>query len=188
MGGGGLQLIPRGDLGGGGVMHARLAVVVPDGEDASHGDVDPSAREVVHLLGVAEHVQDTAVHRDGTVLTLHQLVDGTEVFQPLVSVVDGEQAVILTQGLQHRVGHGVELGLALCIARDGGDGVEVVEGVGGEFLGLTATGGQGETCEEEGRYECTDPNSFHVGFSNRIFKSDFQKMGGRAPHLQLCVF
>ena len=70
---------------------------MPDRKNASHGNIQTSPREGVHLLGVEKQVDDALIHLDAAVGTVHQLVDGAEIFQALKAVVDGKEAVVFLQ-------------------------------------------------------------------------------------------
>ena len=136
------ELVHGGQLGSGGVAHSDGAVVVPDGQDTPHGDIDSAVCFGIHLLGVEQHIHDTAIHRDGAVLTVHQLVDGTEVLQPLKAVVDGEEAVVFSQLRKDTLRDLVKGFLTFGVARDGRDSIEVVKGILREFFGGLLAGGE----------------------------------------------
>src|SRR5699024_10256872 len=125
----------------GGVGLGGLPVVVPDGEDAAHGDVQFAAGGVVHFDGQFEHINDPLVHLDrrdaGVVVDGFDVVDALVIVVNIVEPVVGDQIVV--EGL-HLL---VELGLAVAVGDGLGHGVEHVEIVGGEPLGAVADGGFG---------------------------------------------
>ena len=104
MQGGGLELVHGRKLGRRGVTHANGTVIVPQRKDTSHGNIDAATCLFIHILGIQEHIYDAAVYGNGAVLTIHKLVDGTEILQSVKAVVDGKEAVVFFQLCENRIG------------------------------------------------------------------------------------
>ena len=148
-----------------------LAVVVPDAEDAAHGDVQLAVCGVVHLPGQFQHPEDLIVHLNGCDAGV--VVDGLDIHHAVIIVVDVVETVVFQQvGVEgvHLTG---ELLLAVAIGNDLRDSVEgIIEdgavplGVGaharrGGFLGRAA-GGEDTEAERPGQQSGNETLDAHA--------------------------
>ena len=130
----------QGVVGVRGVFLGGFAVIVPDAQHTAHGNVDLAAGQVVHLPRQFQHGEDAVVH-------LHRgfpgvFVDGLNVHNAVVVVVDIVELIVGDQILMQRLHLGVELLLAFAVGDDLRHRVEHIikdGGVPGQFLfGLAA--------------------------------------------------
>ena len=129
------QLVVRlafGGLGG-------LTAVVPDTEDAAHGDVQLAVCGVVHLPGQLQHPEDLIVHLNRG--SARVVVDGLDVHHAVVVVVDVVETVVFQQVGVEGVHLAVELLLAVAVGDDLRYGVKRVVKDGAVPLGIRAHAG-----------------------------------------------
>ena len=88
------QLFHGGQLRRGGIAHAQLAVVVPDGQHAAHGCVHHAAGQRIHFLCPQQHVNDASVNGDRSVNPVLKLVDGAKVFKTVKAMINGKEVEI----------------------------------------------------------------------------------------------
>ena len=137
--GGSIQLVLRGQLVVAvvGVGEGSFTIIVPDVEHTAHGDVQLAVGGVVHGLGQLQHPQDLIVHGHGGKAGV--VVDGLDVGDAVVVVVDVVELVIFQQVGVESVHLGGELLLAVAVGDDLGHGVKgVIEHRG---VALRAVGG-----------------------------------------------
>ena len=139
--GGSIQLVLRGQLVVAvvGVGEGSFAVIVPDVEHTAHGDVQLAVGGVVHGLGQLQHPQDLVVRGHGGKAGV--VVDGLDVGDAVVVVVDVVELVIFQQVGVECVHLSGELLLAVAVGNDLGHGVKGVIEHGG--VALRAVGGAG---------------------------------------------
>ena len=167
-----LQILHRRKLGVPRLVRSFRPVIVPEGENAAHGDIHFAVGFFVHLLGIEEQIYDPLIHRHGAMGTACQLVDGTEILHPFKPMVDGIQFVILPQLGKDLAGNPVELVLAIRIPHDGGNGIEIIKGVGGIFGICLFTGGECGNIHQHAQHQ-GNKTSFHT--------IPMSKMGGCPP-------
>ena len=116
--GSGLQFLLRGQgvVGLGGVFLGGFAVVVPDAQHAAHGNVDLAAGQVVHLPRQLQHGEDAVIYLYRGFAGV--FVDGLNVHNAVVVIVDIVELVVGDQILMQRLHLGVELFLALAVGDD----------------------------------------------------------------------
>ena len=116
---------------------------MPDAQHTAHGNVDLAAGQVVHLPRQLQHGEDAVIHLYRGFAGI--VVDGLNVHNAGIVVVDIVELVVGDQILMQRLHLGVELFLALAVGDDLRHRVEYVikdGGVPGQLLfGLAA--GQG---------------------------------------------
>ena len=169
--GGGIQLVLRGQLVVAvvGVGEGSFAVIVPDVEHTAHGDVQLAVGGVVHGLGQLQHPQDLVVHGHGDKAGV--VVDGLDVGDAVVVVVDVVELVIFQQVGVECVHLGGKLLLAVAVGDDLGHGVKGVIEHGGVALwavgdagsaGRSGTAAAGQQAQaERGRQE-NRQDAFHA--------------------------
>ena len=170
--GGSIQLVLRGQLVVAvvGVGEGSFAVIVPDIENTAHGDVQLAVGGVVHGLGQLQHPQDLVVHGHGGKAGV--VVDGLDVGDAVVVVVDVVELVIFQQVGVESVHLGGELLLAVAVGDDLGHGVKGVIEHGGVALravdgaagsaGRSGTAAAGQQAQaERGRQE-NRQDAFHA--------------------------
>ena len=132
------QGIGVGEIRIGEVVQAVLPGLVPQIEHAAHGGIDPALRQSVIGFAVEQQVDDGLVHGNRLAGVV---VDGLQVVQPLVVVVDIEKLMVSQELIMDRLGLGREGSLAFSPAQDGGDGVENRQEGGGILLLLLPRSG-----------------------------------------------
>ena len=137
-----LQFLLRGQgvVGLGGVLFGSFAVIVPDAQHAAHGNVDLAAGQLVHLPRQLQHGEDAVIYLYRSFAGV--FVDGLNVHNAVVVVVDIVELVVGNQILMQRLHLGVELFLTLAVGDDLRHRVEHIikdGGVPGQLLfGLAA--------------------------------------------------
>jgi len=76
---------------------AGFAVGVPDLQQGADGDVELAVGKVIEALGQLQHVNDVRIHLDG--LDAGVVIDGLDVADAVVIVVDIEQIVVVLEQL-----------------------------------------------------------------------------------------
>ena len=167
--GSGLQLLlcGQGVVCLGGVFLGGFTIIVPDAQYAAHGNVDLAAGQFVHLLCQLQHGKDAVIY-------LYRgfpgvFVDGLNVHNAIVVVVDIVELVVGDQILMQRLHLGVELFLALAVGDDLRHGVEhIIEHGGVALRAISGAGGGGAGGAAAARQQAQAERSRQQGGKNRL--------------------
>ena len=121
MAGGFRQGVAVGEIGVCNVVQTILPGFVPQIQHAAQGGVDPSAGQLIISLAVKQQIDDGFVHSDGLA---GMVVDGFEIVQPLVFIINIEKLMVAQQVIVDHLGLPGECLLGNIPAHDGGDGVK----------------------------------------------------------------
>ena len=102
-----------------------LAVVVPDAEDAAHGDVQLAVRGLVHLVGQLQHGQDAVIHLHGGFAGV--VVDGFNVIYTIIIIVNIKQLMIFLHGIFCQMLIFRKLFLTLRADCNAGNGIKIIQ-------------------------------------------------------------
>ena len=150
------------------VVQTRRPGVVPQRQNAAHGDVDLAAGGVVKFPAFPQQPDDVPVHLHGGDARL--IVDGFQVVKAFVIVIDVEQLVIAQQRVVDTLGSLREGRLTFRPAANHGDRVEqgqIRTFVNGRLSPRRSGGAAGEKTHKDQRRK----PFFHIGSLHRAFCS-----------------